>query len=148
MHQRGTQFPLLHSLPSPQSWPHEPQLLSLPFKFTQPVDGPQSVSPLGHWQLPELHALLHCLPQLPQFPGSDWVLVHAPLQSLCPAGQTQLPPAQPAPAAHVAPQSPQFPGSFWVLVHTPLQALCPLGHTHIPSVQSRFGEHVVLQAPQ
>ncbi len=55
----------------------------------------------------------HCVPQAPQFAGSDWKLVQraatpAPQASGSAAGQAQLPFEHCWPAGHAWPQAPQF----------------------------------------
>jgi hypothetical protein len=101
-------------------------------------------------QVPPLSGPIeHALPQAPQFLRSVAVLMQAPLQRVCPAGQAggvaqtllmhdcptwqqtllqQMPLGlPPGPAGQTAPQAPQFLGSVVVLTQAPLHRVCPLG---------------------
>lgn len=97
-----TQMPLtqkraacpLGAAPARQSWPHSPQLAtSLVRSLQAPL---HAVWPGGHpaeaqFPLTQLWPLAHLVPQAPQFCGLVWVSTQAPLQSVSPAGQVQLP---------------------------------------------------------
>jgi hypothetical protein len=70
------------------------------------------------------------LPHVPQF--VLLTVVHALLQTICPAGHGwHWPFTQFCPPAHACPHEPQLFGSVAVDVHTPglePQTICPFGH--------------------
>lgn len=103
------QEPPVHRAPWGQGAPHCPQLPSSVLRSTQALL--QFVSPDPHWVVhwPSLHTwlLAHCLPQSPQFAGSESVSTHCPEQAVAKGGQAQLPPRHHAPVPHCSPQPPQ-----------------------------------------
>jgi hypothetical protein len=89
---------------------------------------------LPPWQV---EPALQPLPQVPQFRSSVSTLVHAPLQSVSPAGHVvvQTPLAQAWPAAQTVPQAPQLALSVPVFVHACPQSVSPAEHV---ATQSPF----------
>ncbi len=75
----------------PQTLPHAPQLFGS-VRVSMQLPPAQTVSGALQKHVPVMHAMpgSHALPQLPQFFGSDCVLVHAPLQNDWPSGQTSV----------------------------------------------------------
>jgi hypothetical protein len=68
----------------------------------------------------------------PQLLVSLWVSTHAPLQSVWPEGQTQLPFVQVAVFGHTLPHPPQLAGSVCSSTHPPLHATSGAVHVDPP----------------
>jgi hypothetical protein len=99
-------WPFLHVSPLAQTWPQAPQL------FVSPrVPPAQAQLPL--WQV---WPLLQTLPHVPQLLLSLCVLIQAPLQLVCPAGQAQTPAVQIPPLG----EEQLVPSAFEGLLHTPV----------------------------
>ena len=75
------------------------------------------------------------VPHLPQFWGSVFTALQAPLQATCCVGQVQTPLMQVAPVAHTLPQAPQFTVLVVTSLHTPLQSAEPVAHLQALSQQ-------------
>jgi len=104
--------------PSGQRTPHAPQLRGSVLRLaSQPPVPSQLAYPAAHTQLPfEQVPLVQMLPQAPQLLGSVLVLMHCPLQRVCPEPQPQVPLVQ-TPLVQALPQVPQWLGSVLGLTH-------------------------------
>ena len=75
--------------------------------------------------------------------------MHAPRQTIWPAGQLQVPAAQVAPVAQLLPHVPQFSGSVVSpVVQPPPQSVVPTGHAQALAVQIEPGPQSLPQVPQ
>jgi len=112
-------------------------------------DWPHFVSPGPHAleQFPFEHTspILHLVPQLPQFCGSDPVAAHvAPQRTVPPLHPTvHMPIEQSSPCGHCFPHMPQLFVSRVRIVQLPLQLVDPLPHfrsseLHAPSATTKI----------
>jgi hypothetical protein len=143
--------------------PHAPQLLLSVARLTHAVGLTvgQAVNPIMLQEPPQfvpshvgvkLVGLGHAEHSVPQ-ELVDVLLVHVPLQSCMPAGQTQLPAWQLLPPVHTVPQPPQLPLSVPVFTHVPVgepvgHPMLPVGHTQVPALQLPPMRHALLHMPQ
>jgi hypothetical protein len=115
---------------------------------------PQAVSPVP--QDSEHVLLVHCwlpvqtTPHPPQSLTFDVVSTHAPLHSVCPAGQVHAPATQLAAVPQVTPQPPQSRSSVCRLTQALLQLVRPVPQFRVqtPAEQTWPVVHTVPQAPQ
>ncbi len=116
-----------------------------------PKPPPQVAKPGRQVQAPLLQSWsrLQLWPHWPQFCGSFWVSVHAPLHEVSPPVHAHWPLVQ-IPLAQTVPQPPQFWGSVCVSVQVVPQRLWPVAHgaTQVPEMQRSLAAHWVAQLPQ
>ena len=74
---------------------------------------------------PALHdwAIAQAVPHMPQFAGSDCVLVQRPPHTVCPVAQPQAPALHAAPPLHAMPHAPQWSASVCVFTQRPPQSV-------------------------
>lgn len=117
----------LHALPQPSTsvW----VLRQVPEQLVRPL--PQIMP-----QLPPAHSspVPQARPQLPQLEVSLVRLTHTPPQTVCPAGQAQLPLWHVRPPMHTVPQAPQLLLSLPLMIRqVPLQLVWPAGQAQTPA---------------
>jgi hypothetical protein len=113
---------------------------------------PQTVWPLGHWQLPETHDRPpeHTELQEPQLALSVEVFTQSCPQAIVPGRHcvAHAPARQSWPAEQVWPHVPQLAGSASRSAHVEAQAVWVPGHTQWPAGQTKPGMQLVPQLPQ